>query len=67
MTQCYYSISGSDAFMTNKKNKRFTLRMPEEIADKLDEKAKKLGVSKNALILFTVGKELNNEADKKDK
>ncbi|CDK34278.1 ribbon-helix-helix domain-containing protein [Ligilactobacillus salivarius] len=53
--------------MTNKKNKRFTLRMPEEIADKLDEKAKKLGVSKNALILFTVGKELNNEADKKDK
>lgn len=50
--------------MTNE-NKRFTLRASDELATKLEKKAQRLGVSKNALILFTLEKELNNEQKKK--
>ncbi|MBX0283861.1 ribbon-helix-helix protein, CopG family [Lactobacillus salivarius] len=53
-----------DAIVTNK-NKRFTLRASDELATKLEKKAQRLGVSKNALILFTLEKELNNEQKKK--
>ena len=64
MTQWYYFNGRCDAIMTNK-NKRFTLRVSDQLATKLEKKAQRLGVSKNALILFTLEKELNNEQKKK--
>ena len=57
-------MKGSDEIVTHK-NKRFTLRISDELANKLEKEAQRLGVSKNALILFTLEKELDNEQTKK--
>ena len=53
-----------DEIVTHK-NKRFTLRISDELANKLEKEAQRLGVSKNALILFTLEKELDNGQKKK--
>ena len=47
------------------KNKRLTLRISDELANKLEKEAQRLGVSKNALSLFILEKELDNEQKKK--
>lgn len=57
-------MKGRDEIMTHK-NKRFTLRISDELANKLEKEAQRLGISKNALILFTLEKELDNEQKKK--
>lgn len=59
-----FFTKGCDEIVTHK-NKRFTLRISDELANKLEKEAQRLGVSKNALILFTLEKELDNGQKKK--
>ena len=57
-------MKGCDETVTHKNN-RFTLRISDELANKLEKEAQWLGVSKNALSLFILEKELDNEQKKK--
>lgn len=57
-------MKGCDEIVTHK-NKRFTLRISDELANKLEKEVQRLGVSKNALSLFILEKELDNEQKKK--
>ena len=45
--------------MTQLKKVRFTLRVPNEIFEKIDKESKNLGLSKNAFVLTIINKELN--------
>lgn len=48
--------------MTNKNKARFTLRLPNELLEKINDKAESLGLSKNALILTLINQDLNKSS-----
>lgn len=50
--------------MTNDKEVRFTLRMPERVSKKIGILAKSIGVSKNAYILMILSEVTETKLDK---
>ena len=51
--------------MTQSKKIRFTLRLPKELFNKIDEKAKKKGMSRNSYILWILDEYHNLDIDRK--